>query len=59
MTDGVRNGLGMLCIALIALVIALATAGNADVLSGAAKLIALVLGIIGLGMVASALLRRT
>lgn len=54
-----RNGLGMLCVALIALVIAFASAGNADVLSGAAKMIALVLGVIGLGMLALALVRRT
>lgn len=58
MTEGVRNGLGMLCVAAIALVIALVTAvGSAPWVSGAAMLISAALAVLGLVSIAMGLFK--
>ena len=59
MNEGTRNGLGLLCVALIAFLIGLATAdGSAPWFAAAMRLIALVLGVFGLGILAVSLFRR-
>ena len=60
MTDGVRNGLAMICLALVALVLSLATAsGDAPLFSGATRLLAVAFGVLGLVSIAVALFRRS
>lgn len=60
MTKEVRQGLGLLCVALIAFLIGIATAdGTAEWFSGALRLIGLVLAVFGLGVIASGLFRRS
>lgn len=60
MTQQMRQGIGLLCIALIAFLFGLATAdGTATWLSGAMRLIALFLGVFGLGLIAAGFMRRT
>lgn len=59
MTEGIRNGLGVLCVAAMALVVALATAGGSEPLvSSGAMLIAGVLTLLGLASIAMGLFRR-
>lgn len=59
MTDEMRGGFGVLCVALMAFVVSLATAGGSQPLvSDAARVIAGALGLFGLGLVAAALLRK-
>lgn len=58
MNEQVRGALGVLCIAAIALVVGVATrGGSSELLPSGALLIAGVLGIFGLALLASALLR--
>lgn len=57
-TANVRKGLGVVCVALMALLASLATAnGTSPEFSDAARAIGSVLGIFGLGIVAVALFR--
>lgn len=57
MSSGVRDGLALICVGVIGLLIA-AVATNENVAS-VAQLVGLVLAIIGLGMIAFGLTRRT
>lgn len=57
MTESVKQGLGLLCIALIALLFSLALAN--PVASDAARLIAFALGVFGLVVIALGLFRRS
>lgn len=60
MTDGVRGGLGILCFALIALVISLGTqGGSAEMASDIARVLAIVFGVFGLGLLAYSLLKTS
>lgn len=57
-TDNVRKGLGIVCLALIAGLISLATAnGTQPEFSAATRVIGVVLGVFGLGLLAVAFFR--
>lgn len=59
MNEGIRNGLGLLCVALIAFLLGLATAdGPAPLFSAAARLLGLAFGVLGLVSIAIGLFRR-
>lgn len=62
MNDKIRDGLVLVCVALIAAVIAVATRSGSEevpLIGAAATLIAVVLGIFGLAIVALGLARRS
>lgn len=58
MTQDLRNSLAMLCVAVMALVLSLATATGAEMFSDMARVVAIVLGLGGLLMLAVTLAKR-
>lgn len=59
MTEGLRHSLGMLCIAAMALVVSLATAGgDAPGLSDGTRVVAIVAALAGFAMLAVTLLKK-